>query len=237
MAKEDWTDAVGSLNTSQVRRDASRAFTPPNGGTLSVHYFNSVVNTPGVVAKYHNGAGFSPTNALQGLKISAALKRGVSGGATGFAPLLFSLLQGTGVGDIAYVVGLGDANPAHIILAKVPLTSGLPDIAPGTQGVWKRSVATFDPDTWVHLQLDVVVNSSGGIANDTVVTVKMSDLGVNPVTTPNFVAIPGMDPLYDDAGGITTGTPGLTTGRGGFGMQSADSTRRVYFDHIRLTAQ
>src|SRR6476661_7056741 len=158
MAEADWTVLENSLSAGNVRRAASAGFVPPPGGGPYVFGFNSLDTTQGAVGFFFNGLDFAPM--AKGGSIRGCLKRGISGGPTGFAPFLFLGLQGPNVTDKGYLLGLSDADPCHITLRKGAIINGLPDLAPAPadNGVLRRSSATFPRDTWFHLRLDVIVN-------------------------------------------------------------------------------
>lgn len=233
MAEADFSLAADSLDSTQIRRVASNGFTPPNGGGSSVHVMHSVVTNAGCSALYYNGVGFNPTDPNKGLRATMALKKLPSGGNSGFAPILFVMLEPDSVTDTCYMLGIGDAEPGHLVLRKGRLIDGLPDVTPGTNGVLRRSTEVVAKDTWIHLFIEAVVNAD----NDVVINVKKSLLATHAVTSPSWVAIPGMDSFVDDAAGINSGSLPLTSGRGGWAMYSDQSTRRCAFDHFTLTAQ
>jgi len=233
MAQTDFTLATDSLDSSQVRRVASNGFTPPNGGGSSVFVMHSVVNTPGVAALYYNGIGFNPTDPDKGMRITMAMKKLPSGGNLGFAPMIFGLLDPNSVNDSAYILGIGDGEPGHLVLRKGHLVDGVPDVAAGAQGVLARSTEAIANNVWVHLYLEIVVNAG----NDVVINVKKNDLLLHSVASPVWTAVSGMPTFVDDNAGINSGSLPLTSGRGGFGMYTSESTRRCAFDHFTLTAQ
>jgi hypothetical protein len=126
---------------------------PSSGGSFG---FNSLSTSQGVVGLFTNQVSFAPM--AKGGSVRGALQRGPSGSPLNFAPFLFVGLQGPSVNDLGYLLGLGDGDPHHIVLRKGALSGGLPDVAPGTQGVLRRSTATAAAATWLHLRLDMVVN-------------------------------------------------------------------------------
>lgn len=211
----------------------------PSGGGTFAYGFNSVANVTGATILYVNLASFTP--AAAGGYIAAAIQRAPSTGKTGFSPFLALCIGGTAVTDKAYMLGLGDGDPSHFILRKGAMSDGLPDVAPGTQGVLKRSTATYDAETYHHLKLEVVVNLTGEV----VVNCYQNDLAVNAVTSPSWAAIAGMTSFVDDAMGIASGNAGLTgadifpytSGYQGFGMKVSNIGRRAYFDHVVAARQ
>jgi hypothetical protein len=193
---------------------------------------NSLSTAQGVVGLFTNQVNFAPM--AKGGSIRGAVQRGVSGGPLNFAPFLFIGLQGPSVNDLGYLLGLGDGDPHHIVLRKGVLSAGLPDVPPGTQGVLRRSTATFLPGTWVHLRLDMVVNLNG----DVLLQVFQNDLALHPLgSAPSWQPIPGMGELIDDALGINSGSQPFTSGRAGFGFFTKDVTRRGFFDHLEVLRQ
>lgn len=241
MAQADWTIAADSLGTGVVRRGATAGVAPPNGGGVGTYAFNSIDLTTGAVALFANQAGFAPTGS--GGRVSGALKRLPSGGPQGFAPFLFVGLQGSSVNDLAYMLGLADDDPSRLVLKKGALTAGLANLAPDptVNGVLMRSTEAIPEDTWVHLRLDVILQGSG----DVIVQVFENDLDANPVSSPIWTPIAGMEgPLsptiegfVDDALGVNTGSVPLVGGRIGFGFYSDDVTRRGAFDHLQVARQ
>lgn len=63
--------------------------------------------------------------------------------------------------DSAYLLGLSDDDPHRIVLGKGAVTVGLPT-ADGP-GVLLKSSASFTQATWLHLRLDVIVNTNGDV--------------------------------------------------------------------------
>ncbi len=237
MSEADWSELTGVLAPASVVRGVSQGITPPNGGGAAIYGFNSLINTTGVVARYTNLSNFNP--AAKGADVAFAMQRGVGGGNTGWAAMLFCCLGGVDVGDLCYILGLSDGNPGHIILRKGALNLGLPDDAVGVSGILGVSTDTIAIGEWVHLRLEAVVNVSG----DVVLNVyRNEDLATDDVTSPDWVKIPGMSDfvggapggqtaIIDDVLGVNTGSLPYTAGRAGFGMHSSSDVRRAYFDH------
>lgn len=232
---------TNNLPIGEVDRGATSGVTVPNGGGTFVYGFNSLQVVAGAAALFANQVNFAP--AAKGGSVRGAVKRGLSGGNTGFSPFLFIGGQGPAVEDNGYLLGLGDGDPYHIVLKKGRIVDGVPDLAPSpaTNGVLMRSVATFTPDAWHHLRLDMIVQGTG----DVLLQVFQSDLETNAVTAPVWAQIPGMegplsptiDGFVDDALQVNTGAAPFTSGRIGFGMQAADTTRRGFFDQIEVARQ
>lgn len=236
MSESDWTFLSDDPGATAIDRGVTNGIARPNGGGNFLFSFNSLVNDPNYVALYTNQSGYAPTAALKGASMRAALKRGVSGGPIAFSGFLFAGLGGTDGQTPCYMLGLGDADPYHLVLSKDKIANGTPDTAPGTQGglgVLARSVATFAQDVWLHLRLDQIVNDNG----DVLLQVFRNDLDSNPVTAPVWVPEPGLLNFIDDQTAINTGSQPLTSGRMGFGMESADINRRIFVDHVESIRQ
>lgn len=226
MASADWTEVTDSLSAASLARGVTSGVTPPSGGGSFVYAYNSLDSASGVAALLINLANFNPT--AKGARISGALQRAVGGGNLGFAPFIFAGLAGPAVTDIAYMLGLADGDPAHIVLRKGTLATGLPDSAPGSNGILRRSDATFSLGTWLHLRLDMIVNLNG----DVILRCWKNDLAANPVTTPVWEAINGMADFVDDPCQINSGSAPILAGRLGFGSWKNAIGRRMYVDHI-----
>lgn len=241
MAEADWTLLTDSLGSASVARGVTAGIVKPAGGGDFVYGFNSKAIVDGAVGLHNNQVNFAPMS--KGGSVRGALKRSLGGGKTGFAPFLFICLGGPSVNDSGYLLGLGDDDPAHIVLRKGSIVTGLPDNAadPPTNDILMRSTETFEEETWVHLRLDAIVQGSG----DVIVQVFANDLETNDVTSPVWERITGMEgPQYpaiegfiDDALGVNTGSAPYTSGRGGFAFRVEDVTRRGFFDHLEVARQ
>ncbi len=232
MAETDWTYLNDGLDAAAVDRGVTTGVARPPGGGNFVFGLNSLATAQGAVGLFTNQVNFAPM--AKGGSVRGAIQRGQSGGPLNFAPFLFIGQQGPSVNDHAYLLGLADGDPHHIVLRKGALSGGLPDIAPGTQGVLRRSTGTFLPATWLHLRLDMVVNLNG----DVLLQVFQNDLVAHPLgTAPSWAAVPGMDQFIDDALGINSGSQPFTSGRAGFGFFTKDVTRRGFFDQVEVYRQ
>ncbi len=238
MAETDFTELANSLSTAQLDRGATTGIDRPNGGGVFVFGFNSLAVVDGAAGLFTNQANFAPM--AKGGRIQGAVKRHPSASPTKFAPFLFIGLQGPDVSDLGYLLGLGDADPHHIILRKGAINEGLPETI-GVDGVLAIGDEPFVNNTWLHLRLDMIVNTNG----DVVLNVFRNDLDVNPVTAPVFATVPGMDDLdpgsgrafLDDALGINSGSQPFEDGRAGFAMRVEDTARRGAFDQIEIARQ
>lgn len=230
MAETDWTYLNNGLDLAAVDRGVTAGIPTPPGGGNFLFGFNSLAAVQGAVGLFANLASFAPM--AKGGSIRGCLQRGAGGGSTGFSPFLFLCCQGNSVNDSAYMLGLSDDDPHRVVLRKGAIAVGLPD-ADGP-GVLLKSAASFAQATWVHLRLDVIVNTNG----DVVLKVLANDLAAHPLgTAPDWQPVAGMVQFIDDQLGINSGSQPLTSGRGGFGMSVKDVTRRAYFDHLELFRQ
>jgi hypothetical protein len=202
----------------------------PNGGGAFTYGIHSLSATPGVVGFYSALANFTPT-AKAGDIASAIIKSGVQG--SNHSEFVFVNLNGQASTNLCYMLGLSNTDPAHIILVKGQLAGGLPDVAPGTQGVLRRSTATYPLNTWVQVKLEAILQPNG----DIVLNCYASSLAVNLVTAPVWVAIPGMAAYTDDFLQSNTGSAPLASGRMGWAMVSSDINRTGAFDEIQTDRQ
>lgn len=233
MGQTDWTELTDDLDLASLDRGVTTGMTPPNGGGSFVFGFNSLVTSTGAAGYRTNQSGFNPTAANKGGSIRGAIQRGISSDDTFFAPLLYMNLQGTSVNDYGYILGLQDDEPHRIALRKGLLVEGIPSASPGASGILERSTATFTKGAWLHLRLDVIVNLNG----DVLLQCFQNDLTSNAVTSPVWVAIPGLTNVVDDSLGIRTGSAPYTSGYMGFGFRTAAISRRGFFDHIECYRQ
>ncbi|MCL2726743.1 MAG: hypothetical protein FWD69_20180 [Polyangiaceae bacterium] len=230
MADIDWTYLNDGLDIATVDRGVTAGIARPPGGGNFLFAFNSLAAVSGSVALFANLTNFAPMP--KGGSIRGVLQRGPGGGPTGFSPFLFLCCQGNSVRDSAYLLGLSDDDPHRIVLRKGAVTVGLP--AADGPGALLKSAASFAQATWLHLRLDVIVNTNG----DVVLKVFQNDLTLHPLgAPPDWQPVSGMVEFIDDHLGINSGSQPLTSGRGGFGFSVKDVTRRAYFDYIELFRQ
>lgn len=243
MAEADWTELGNVLSAADVRRGATAGITPPSGGGVFTYGFNSVEVVDGIVALHTNQVNFAPL--AKGGSIRGAIKRGVSGGATGFAPFLFLGLDSSDAAVAkGYLLGLSDGDPHRIALRKGTLVGGLPDAAvdpDADPNILMRSSDTYENDTWLHLRLDMIVQGTG----DVLLQCFQNDLTSNDVDSPVWNTVPGMEGpnaptvagFVDDALGANTGSLPFTNGYAGFGCKLEAVTRRAYLDHLEIARQ
>jgi hypothetical protein len=237
MAEADFGFLSNGLDAASVKRGVTAGFTPPNGGGTYVFGFNSQTTSPGAVGLHvgaTNNPAFAPleddTPNPSGGSIRGALKRAVSAAPTGFAPFLFIGLQDVDVEDQGYLLGLSDNDPHEIVLRKGAPIGGLD---PTSADILRIGSATFTPDAWHHLRLDMIVNPNG----DVVLKCFQNDLSSNPVTAPVWTAIPGIADYVDDALGAASESDPFVGGYLGFGFQTSNLQRRALFDHIQPLRQ
>lgn len=242
MSQSDHTECVDNLSSSALKFVAGGGFTTPPGGGSFCGAWKSLTASVGLSTRFFNGAGLVP--APKGGYIQAALRRGISAGPTGCAVFVCLCLGGTANTNSAYMLGISDGETPHLVLRKGQLVGGLPDVAPGTQGVLWRSTDVIAIDAWAHVKLMAAVNTNG----DTVLSVWQNDLTVIGASVlaidQNWVQVPGINLLNvsgsgitDDAAGINTGSASLTSGRFGWGCWVGDVNRVAYIDHIEGVAQ
>lgn len=231
MGQADWGILTDGLDDSSVLNGVTSGQTPPNGGGNFVYGFNSIVSTAGALGLYAAQAGFAPMS--KGMSIRGAIKRGASGSPLNFSPFLFAGLQGNSVNSLGYLLGLSDEDPHRITLVKGSVVAGVPGNPPPTNGVLIQGTETFLNNTWLHIRLDMIVNTNG----DVILQMFRNDLTVNPVNAPVWIALAGAAQFVDDALGVNTGTDPFTSGYGGFGFSTKDITRRAYFDQLEVQKQ
>jgi hypothetical protein len=208
---------------------------PPGNGTF-VYGMRTISGTTGAFGLATAQAGFAPVSADPLLhldhSVRGALKRGASPSPTGSAAFLYACLQASSVDGRAYLLGLSDGDPSHIVLRKGVLAEGVPNEPLGSLGVLRRSSAPVPIGEWVHLRLDVIISPTG----DSLLKVFRSELGTPPsgnlVGAPVWQAIPGMAPVVDDPLGANTGSLPLIGGYMGFGARFSDAGRRAYFARL-----
>lgn len=231
MSQADWGFLTDNIDPTLVLRGVTAGEDRPNGGGNFVFGFNSIAAVAGGVGLYTAQSGFAPM--AKGGSISGAIKRGVSGGPTNFSPFLFLGLQANNNLAKAYLLGLDDDDPHSIVLVKGAPVAGVPGNAPPTNGVLAKGSETFLNNTWLHIRLDMIVNTNG----DVILQMFRNDLTANPVTAPVWEALPGAAQFIDDALGINSGSAPLTSGYAGFGYSTKDITRRAFFDQISIAKQ
>lgn len=232
MAALDWATLSNGMNTSVCKQGVTAGVGVPNGGGTYVFAFNMIASATGVAGRSVGIANFAPT--LLGAALSGAVIRATTA-SSGISPFLFSMLGNTDVNATnCYLLGISDAEPAHIELRKGLISVGLPDEVPlGVNTILRRSTAVIPGNTWTHLRLETIVNTNG----DVVLNCFQSNLGAHAVTAPTWEAIPGMDQFIDDFAGINSGSVPYITGYHGFAVKGSAVGARAYFDHIVLARQ
>jgi hypothetical protein len=243
MGQLDWNDIGGSLSTASLARGVTNGIDRPAsvGPNDFVFGYNSLDGTvTGAHGKYVDLSGFRPTGTLLsdpdgGGSMRGCVKRVSSPNNTGMSPMLFFCGQGApvSVNDYCYILGLLDADPYEVVLAKAQLVSGLVDADENVQILARSSDQYAMGDgLWHHLRLDAIVEPNG----DVLLKCFENDLDTHPIGTPGgpaWVNIPGFptDGVVDDVLQILTGTPPLWGGYCGFAFQVAEAlNRRAAFD-------
>ena len=150
-------------------------------------------------------------------------------------PVLFFCGQGApvSVNDYCYILGLLDADPYQIVLAKAQLVSGLVASDENVEILAQSSDQySMGDGLWHHLRLDAIVEPNG----DVLLKCFENDLVAHPVgDTSDWQPISGfpVDGVVDDVLQIETGSAPLWGGYAGFAFQVADSlNRRGAFDAV-----
>lgn len=243
MGQADWNDLGGALSTASLARGVTGGIDRPSGGGDFVYGFNSLDGTvTGAAGKYVDLTGFTPTGTLLtapdgGGSIRGAVKRVASPNNTGFSPFLFFAAQGgpPSVNDNAYMLGLSDADPYKIMLAKGPIIAGLVDDDSSLYIIGESSAQySMGDGLWHHLRLDAIVEPNG----DVLLKVFENDLSAHPIASPggpSWVNVPGFNAggFVDDVLQVNTGSAPLWGGYCGFAFAVAQAlNRRAAFDGI-----
>lgn len=238
MAQADWQGLVDNASSAEIDHGVTAGSSKPYGGGVHCYAYKALVAAVHVSALHAGQVNYNPM--AQGCSIRGAIRRAAG---TGFSPFLFCGLQGTSKTNAGYMLGLSDANPYRIVLRKGILTDGLPDggaVPDAAPNILMRSTKSYADNPWIHLRMDAIVQGTG----DVLIQVFENDL-VNPVSSPVWVEIPGMEGpqapaiagFVDDALGINTSSLPFTAGRAGFGLRSASTGARAFFDHIEVARQ
>jgi hypothetical protein len=221
MGLTDWTALTGSASTSDVRRGPTYGLGSAVGSACFAA--SSATTATRGWGLYTNRAGHAPVAPGKGTIAFGAIRAGLAGpvSAPPAEPFLYCCLQPDPMPPLsgpvaklsrsAYLLGLSASG--RLALVKGLLEEGIPDVAPGEQGVLVRSDEAFAPGTWLHLQLVLAVNTHG----DVVLTVRRSDLEAHSIELPSWEPVPGLDRFIDDVTGFTSGTRPLGPASGGYG--------------------
>lgn len=241
MGQADWSELGSSLSIATVARGVTAEITPPSGGGSYVYGFNSLDGTvTGAAGIFVDLTNFTPTGSGPAVadgacSIRGCLKRVASPNNTGFSPMLFACAQGSppSVTDNAYIIGLSDADPYEIVLAKGAINAGLITTSDSLT-ILETSSAQYamSDDLWHHVRLDAIVQPNG----DVLLRGYTNDLAVNAIgTTPDWQVITGWTStgFIDGKTQINSGSAPLLGGYMGFAFQVAASlNRRSAFDAI-----
>jgi hypothetical protein len=227
MAQADWTAMANELTAAVVARGVSQGFTPPAGGGNFVYGWKSLQASAGVSGLVVNGSNFFPM--AEGVRISAALQRN---GDQKSSVMLALALAANDVTSDGYLIGFtDDEDPSHLVVIKGPPSDGIPESG---DSVLMKSTATFVQGTWVHLQMDVIVQPHG----DVHIQVAQNDLSANDVTSPSWAAIDGMPEYIDDVLGVRSGTPPYSNGGyAGIAYYTEEIGRYGLIDHVKVARQ
>jgi hypothetical protein len=239
MGQADWNNLNDSISAASLARGVTAGIQGPAGGNGFVYGYNSLDGTvSGAHGKYVDLSNFAPTGTGLsvpdgGGSVRGCVQRTASPNNTGFTPMLFFCAQGgpPSVNDAAYILGLSDADPYEIVLAKAPIVSGIVDSDENVT-ILRRSSAQYaiGDNLWHHLRLDAIVEPNG----DVLLKCFSNDLAQNPIgSAPDWQTIQGISDFIDDAIQINTGSAPLWGGYMGFAFTFAASlNRRGAFDAL-----
>jgi hypothetical protein len=236
MSEADWTamtDATHhALESADVSKGVTQAFTPPNGGGSTVLGFHALTTSGGFAGYLYSGdSSFAPITGNKGGVITAAIRK--YNDVDKYSPMI-GFISGTNLQSAkAYAVGLSNTVPYVIALHKGLVISGL-DTTGST--ILRQSDASYsDLSAWHHLRLEVLVNPHGEV----VLNVFKNDLSLHTVSSPSWAAIDGMTSYVDDSLGIATGDAPLVSGFRPFvGLYTGDTAGSVGFiDHVTVARQ
>lgn len=244
MSSSDFAELAGSLRNEDDppdsgNREIIRGPTYGLGGPPGTAFGQAVLAArclPGATGAWglrddHN-APIVPCAA--GGSATVVMRRGYGAAfAAGAAPFLFVGLQASSVASAAYLLGLSDGANGRVALVKGTPLGGIPDVAPGTLGVLRRSTATRAPGAWVHLRLDVIVNPGG----DVLLQAFENDLERHALGSEQWDPIDGIEEVNDDTLYVATGSAPLIGGYIGFGARLATAGALVTFDYFTARAQ
>ena len=241
MGQQDWGDLEGSLEDADLKRGVTAEISGPNGTNGFVYGYNSLDSTvTGAHGKYVDLTGFTPTGSDLvtpdgGGSIRGAIRRVASTNNTGMTPMLFFCAQGgpPNVNDQAYMLGLLDADPYKIVLAKGQIIGGIIEAIEETKilAVGSQQYSMGD-GLWHHLRMDPIVQPNG----DVLIKVYESDLASRQVDNPDWQPVSGFDPdgYIDDVLEITSGSAPLWGGYAGYAFAVNEAlNRRGAFDAIQ----
>lgn len=247
MARTDWAIMAGSADGTgwegvTILRNATFGLTPPPGGGAACFGFNAIQRVDAAVGIIPTVTGFAPIES--GGQITGCIQRGLSGGASGFSGAFFLCATGSSISDTGYLLGIEDATPGRIVLAKGTIGVGIPASGAGTK-ILRTSAERISQGEWVHLRLDAIVQDSG----DVVLRAYKNDLIAHPLDNPaawvwepivfsdGWVGRFSNGYFIDDVTGVNSGSSPLTSGYPGFVFKTTEAGRRYYFDYISLAKQ
>jgi len=230
MGQADWAVLDSGLDIADLNRGVTAEIDRPNGGGQYVYGFNSLDGTvTGASGLYVIDPDFAPTGSGLavpdgGCSARCAIKRVSSPSNRGFSPFVFACCQGgpPSVNDKAYMLGLSNADPYEIVLAKGTILGGLNDDDTDIT-ILERSSAQYSmgDGLWHHLRLDAIVQPNG----DVLLRGYENDLSAHAIgTTPTWNEITGFTPggLVDGRLHINSGSAPLWGGYLGFAFQVAN---------------
>ncbi len=229
MAQSDWAAMSNGLSSANVAHTVTQGTTPPSGGGSFVYAFHSLQATEGAVGLTVDDGGVDFSPMASGCRVSGALQRN---GTENDTVMLVGALDSNDVQGEGYIIGLThDEEPSHLVVVKGSPVDGLEEAA---SGLLMKSTQTFAKGTWVHVQMDVIVQPNG----DVLIQVFANDLSANDVTSPVWAAIDGMSDFIDDAVGINSGSlPYNSGGYVGYAYFTKAVGRYGFVDHVKVARQ
>ena len=234
MASVDWTTLTNSVSDGVAASGVSAPFANMEGGSDFFYAFNSSTSSIlGGMGKFYDNAGAGAFTL--GSSVSGAVVRRASTGSVGYSVFIFTCLGGADTAvnatDTAYTLGLSNASPSHIVLAKTTIAAGIPDGSPGTLGILAKSSDIVDLNEWVHLKLEAIAQSNGDVVINCYRSVTDLDQAVS------WQPIDGLDQFVDDVTKINSGTSPLTAGRPGFGFSYLAQNRVAAVSNLQVSRQ
>lgn len=243
MGQQDWKELGGVISSASLKRGVTAEIPGPNGANGFVFGYNSQTSDgTGAHGKSVDLPGFNPTgsgpaNPDGGGFVSGAIKRVASPNNTGMTPVLFFCCQGTSpsINDNAYMIGLSDADPYKIVLAKGPINGGIVQDAENLKILVESSAEyNMSDDMWHHLRMEVIVQPCG----DVLIHCKENDLILGDIHNQDWQTIGGFpgEGYNDGALGINSGSEPLWGGHAGWAFAINNAlNRRGAFDALQVS--
>ena len=133
------------------------------------------------------------------------------------------------------MLGLSDADPYKIVLAKGIISGGITADTADTKVLYSGSTEyNMSDGLWHHLSLEVIVQPNG----DVLLKCKESNLSLYDINNPTWTNVSGFptDGYIDDVLSINSGSIPLYGGYAGFGFAVNNAlNRRAAFDALQVS--